>query len=84
MSVWGGLDSIVLLLFLRKIGIDVPAISVSSLEDKSIRRVHKELGVLQIASGKPKTQILQEYGFPVISKKDRWPDRYLAKSNGKK
>ena len=27
----GGLDSIVLLLFLRKIGIDIPAISVSAL-----------------------------------------------------
>ena len=30
----GGLDSIVLLQFLRKIGIDIPAISVSALEDK--------------------------------------------------
>lgn len=29
----GGLDSITLLLFLRSIGIDVPAVSVSSLED---------------------------------------------------
>ena len=65
----GGLDSIVLLLFLRKIGIDVPAISVSSLEDKSIQAVHKDLGVIRLQSGKPKTQILQEYGFPVISKK---------------
>lgn len=65
----GGLDSIVLLLFLRKIGIDVPAISVSSLEDKSIQRIHRELGVIPIAPGKPKVQILQEYGFPVISKK---------------
>lgn len=65
----GGLDSIVLLLFLRKIGIDVPAISVSSMEDKSIQAVHKDLGVIRLQSGKPKTQILQEYGFPVISKK---------------
>ena len=65
----GGLDSIVLLVFLRRIGIDVPAISVSALEDKSIQRVHKELGVVSLAPGKPKVQILQEYGFPVISKK---------------
>lgn len=65
----GGLDSIVLLLFLRRIGIEVPAISVSSLEDKSIQRVHKELGVISLAPGKSKVQILQEYGFPVISKK---------------
>ena len=65
----GGLDSIVLLLFLRHIGIDVPAISVSALEDKSIQRIHRELGVISIPPGKPKGQILQEYGFPVISKK---------------
>lgn len=65
----GGLDSIVLLLFLRKIGIDVPAISVSALEDRSIQKIHKELGVISIMPGKPKVQILQEYGFPVISKK---------------
>lgn len=65
----GGLDSIVLLLFLRSIGIDVPAISVSSLEDKSIQRVHKALGVETIKPGRPKVEILNEFGFPVISKK---------------
>ncbi len=71
----GGLDSITLLLFLRSLGIDCPAISVSSLEDKSIQKVHKALGVISLPSakredGKPwtKTQIIQEYGFPVISK----------------
>ena len=41
----GGLDSITLLFFLRNIGIDVPAISVSGVEDKSIQRIHKEIGV---------------------------------------
>ena len=41
----GGLDSITLLVFLKTIGIDVPAISVSALEDKSIQKVHKALGV---------------------------------------
>lgn len=65
----GGLDSIVLLMFLRKIGIDVPAISVSALEDRSIQKIHRDLGVISIMPGKPKVQILQEYGFPVISKK---------------
>lgn len=65
----GGLDSIVLLLFLRRIGIDVPAISVSALEDKSIQKIYRALGVIPIAPGKPRVQILQEYGFPVISKR---------------
>lgn len=71
----GGLDSITLLLFLRSIGIDIPAISVSSIEDPSIQRIHKQLGVIQLKTsrdknGKPMTKhrILQEYGFPVISK----------------
>ena len=37
----GGLDSITLLIFLKSIGINVPAISVSYLEDSSIQKVHK-------------------------------------------
>ena len=53
----GGLDSIVLLLFLRKIGIDVPAISVSGLEDKSIQKIHKELGVIRLKSGDSKVNV---------------------------
>ena len=51
----GGLDSITLLLFLRKIGIDIPAISVSSVEDKSIQKIHKALGVQSLKSLKSKT-----------------------------
>lgn len=71
----GGLDSITLLVFLRSIGIDCPAISVSFLEDKSIQKIHKELGVIPLESAKredgkswTKVSILQEFGFPVISK----------------
>ena len=50
----GGLDSIALHVFLRSIGIDVPAISVSSLEDKSIQRVHKALGVIALPPALPR------------------------------
>lgn len=71
----GGLDSIVLYLFLRSIGIDVPAVSVSSLEDKSIQKVHKSLGVISLKSatdenGKPysKIKVIREFGWPVLSK----------------
>lgn len=71
----GGLDSITLLLFLRSIGIDVPAISVSNLEDVSIQRIHRQLGVIRLQSSRDssgkvwsKPRILQEFGFPVISK----------------
>lgn len=64
----GGLDSITLLLFLRSIGIDAPAVSVSSLEDKSIQRVHKQLGVQPLKPLKSKVEVLREYGWPVISK----------------
>ena len=65
----GGLDSIVLLLFLRKIGVKIPAISVSSLEDKSIQKIHSELGIISLKPGRTKAQILNDVGFPVISKK---------------
>lgn len=64
----GGLDSITLLMFLRAIGIDVPAISVSSLEDASIQRIHKQLGVQALAPLKSKIAVLREYGWPVLSK----------------
>ena len=64
----GGLDSITLLLFLRKIGIDVPAVSVSSLEDKSIQRVHKALGVEALKPLKSKIAVIREFGWPVLSK----------------
>lgn len=73
----GGLDSITLLLFLRSIGIECPAISISILEDASIQRIHRELGVIQlypVMKDKEKNirwskpMILQEFGFPVLSK----------------
>lgn len=71
----GGLDSITLYLFLKSIGIDAPGVSVSYLEDKSIQEIHKQLGIIRLSSAKKedgttwnKTQILQEFGFPVLSK----------------
>ena len=71
----GGLDSITLLLFLRSVGIDVPGVSVSHLEDVSIQRIHKQLGVIQLQpakkkDGRPwtKAEVIQEFGFPVLSK----------------
>lgn len=71
----GGLDSITLLLFLRSIGIDCPAISASHLEDASIQKIHRELGVESVKPIKredgtywTKAKVLQEFGFPVLSK----------------
>ena len=64
----GGLDSITLLCFLRKIGIDVPAVSVSALEDKSIIQVHKALDVEAIRPLKKKPDIIKEFGYPILSK----------------
>lgn len=71
----GGLDSIVLYLFLRKNYIDAPGISVSGLEDKSIQRIHKALGIERLKSAKKsdgkrwtKQEIIQEFGFPILSK----------------
>ena len=64
----GGLDSITLLLFLRSIGIDVPAVSVSVLEDKSIQTIHKKLGVQALKPLKSKVEVIREFGWPVLSK----------------
>lgn len=76
----GGLDSITLFLFLRSIGIYAPGITVSSLEDLSIQKIHRALGLERLKSAVryvdengreyrwTKPQILQEFGFPVLSK----------------
>ena len=71
----GGLDSITLYLFLHSIGIQVPGVSVSFLEDKSIQRVHKALGIICLPpalrpDSKPwtKAAIIKEFGFPILSK----------------
>ena len=80
----GGLDSIVLLCFLRSIGIDVPAVSVSILEDKGNQEIHKQLGVIAIKPYKSKTQVLNEFGFPVISKAKANKINYLLQANAVK
>lgn len=71
----GGLDSIVLYVFLKSIGINCPAVSVSSLEDKSIQKVHRSLGVVSLKPSRKadgtiwkKPDIIREFGFPVLSK----------------
>lgn len=66
----GGLDSIVLLTFLRKyIDKNMPGVSISSLEDKSIQEVHRTFDNFQILKPlKSKVHVLKEHGFPVISK----------------
>lgn len=67
----GGLDSITLLCYIRSLGYDesyIPAVSVSALEDKSIQKVHEQLGVIKVAPYKSKIEILNEFGFPVLSK----------------
>lgn len=71
----GGLDSITLFLFLQSIGIDIPGVSVSFLEDRSVQRVHRRLGVICLPPAfKPdgtrwnKSAVIREFGFPVLSK----------------
>lgn len=64
----GGLDSIVLTVFLHSLHIHAAAVSVSALEDKSVQRVHKALGVKSLKPYKSKVQVLRDCGFPVISK----------------
>lgn len=65
----GGLDSIVLAHLIERMGYKVPRVSASSLEDKSIQEVHKEMGCIIVKPLKSKVNILQEEGFPVLSKK---------------
>lgn len=65
----GGLDSITLMVFLESLHIHADAISCSMLEDRSIQEVHKALGITRLLPIKSKHQVIQEVGFPVISKR---------------
>ena len=68
----GGLDSIVLGYLIRKMGYtpeQIPFVSASTLEDKSIQKVHRQMGCICVQPLKPKVRILQEEGFPVLSKR---------------
>ena len=71
----GGLDSLTLYIFLKNIGINISGISVSYLEDKSIQKIHKQLGIIRLKSAKKKdgthwnkTDVINSFGFPVLSK----------------
>lgn len=68
----GGLDSITLACLIRSMGYteeQIPFVSASQLEDLSIQKVHKELGCINVKPLKSKVKVLQEEGFPVLSKK---------------
>lgn len=81
----GGLDSITLLLFLRKfISKDIPGVSVSSLEDKSIQKVHDTFdNFIKLKPLKSKVQVLREHGYPVISKEKAGKIQLLQKPTQK-
>ena len=64
----GGLDSITLFLFLRSIGLKVPGVSASMLEDVSIQRVHRALGIEKVKPLMSKHKVIEKYGYPIISK----------------
>ncbi len=66
----GGLDSLTLLTFLRKfVSKDIIGVSVSVLEDISIQRIHKTFdNFVRLKPLKGKAQVIEEHGYPVISK----------------
>lgn len=65
----GGLDSITLFIFIRDFcHLDVPGISASILEDKSVQAVHKQLGIEDVKPIKSKAAVIKEFGFPILSK----------------
>ncbi|MDU4960177.1 MAG: hypothetical protein E6X17_05900 [Sporomusaceae bacterium] len=66
----GGLDSITLLTFLRKtVDQNIPGVSVSILEDRSIQKIHRTFeNFVFLKPLKSKVQVIREHGYPVISK----------------
>lgn len=81
----GGLDSITLLALVRKVlGPDTIGVSISQLEDKSVQRVHEEMGVVRINPMKTKVRVLKELGFPVVSKAKANKIHYLLDKDADK
>lgn len=81
----GGLDSITLYYFLKKLHIDTTPVSVSVLEDKSIQKIHKQIpDMVFIRPYKSKVQVLREHGFPVISKEKAKKIEILQTPNSSK
>jgi len=82
----GGLDSITLLLFLRKyVDKNIPGVTVSALEDKSIRKIHRQLdNMIILTPYKNKAQVIKEFGFPVISKMKAKKIEHLQKPDNPK
>lgn len=64
----GGLDSITLCYFLKHLNLNLPMVSASSLEDKSIQAIHKQLGVINVKPIKNKVAVIKEFGYPILSK----------------
>lgn len=66
----GGLDSMVLIAFLRKyVNADIVGVSVSALEDQSIQRIHKQMeNMVLLRPYKNMAQVIKDHGYPVISK----------------
>lgn len=69
----GGLDSATLALFLWKhVSRNIPAVSVSVLEDKSVQSMHRQLAQMgefvYLTPLKSKVEVIKEFGYPIISK----------------
>ena len=82
----GGLDSITMLIFLRKyVSRDIPGVSVSSLEDKSIQEIHRQFdNFTSLKPLKSKVNVLREHGYPVISKEKAGKIQLLQNPSEKK
>lgn len=65
----GGLDSLTLYKFLMKLGIEVTPVTVSALEDVTVRKAHKNIpGMVFLKPYMNKRAVIEKFGFPVISK----------------
>jgi hypothetical protein len=82
----GGLDSLTLLIFLRKfIAKDITGVTISSLEDKSIQKIHRQFdNMVFLKPYKNKAQVIREYGYPVISKMKASKIEHLQKTDNPK
>lgn len=64
----GGIDSITLYSFIKSLGYDIIGAGITSIEHPTVRKVHRELGIIEVKPHISKYHVFINYGIPIFSK----------------
>ena len=64
----GGIDSITLYSFIKSLGYNIIGAGITSIEHPTVRKVHRELGIIEVKPYISKYHVFNNYGVPIFSK----------------